>query len=458
MRFPVGKNSLLIKLNQYHMKKKTNLSFLILLLSNTLAFSQYTLTEDPAFGIDYKHTYPGISTVYLTQQISDGGPMAAPKCLEAIDEGYIAVTSKVVENNTNYSVFNIKNSSTGANVQNLSLNNADVIGPGVLGFCLVFDMQYVGSEDKIYLVGRSIVENKGFVFRLKRKQYKYSHEFEFDPTFDTDGKYWLADGSTVTGVCMNGSEVIVCRDLSNTVHITRFSNSGVLLTDFQVTGARSTGNSTKVAKYPAMQNRFFISGNEGTYPALWGVDLNTTNNTFFNSVSNSLNGSPEGTGQFKDFCFAYDAPNDRFDIICVGSTQKEESEASFGGDGIYIRYIGITTSFVNLNSVATFKNNTGLIGNGNYSNVPGGGCSFKKILPYGTGFILIGTSFINNAWENRVNVCALNANGQILNRVYAANQTMYSHLPDEFIIDPLNNKLLYAACAFQALVGKLSIQ
>ncbi len=439
------------------MKKKLNLTFLTCILMNAVAFSQYTLTEDAGFGVDYKYGYPGISTVYLGQQVSDGGPMAAPKCIEAIEEGYIAVTSKVVENGTTYSVFNVKNSSTGANVQNLSLNNADVIGPDELGYCLVFDMQYFASEDKIYLVGRSIVENKGFVFRLKRKQIKYSHSFEFDPTFDTDGKYWFTDG-TVTGVCMNGSEAVVCRDFNNAVYISRFSNAGVLLTDFLVTGARSTGNSTKVAKYPAMQNRFFVSGNEGTYPALWGIDLNTTTNTFSASVSNSLNGSPEGVGQFKDFCFVNDLLNNRVDIVCVGSTKNETNEVPLAGDGIYIRYIGITTSLVNLNSVATFKNNAGLIGNGNYSNVPGGGCSFKKIIPYGTNFILIGTSFVNNVWDNRLNICVLNTNGQVLNRIYVANQTVYSHYPDEFIIDPVNNKLLYAACAFQALVGKLSIQ
>ncbi|MNU43759.1 hypothetical protein D3C71_325500 [compost metagenome] len=437
--------------------KKLNLTFLTFVWMNTFVFSQYTLTEDAGFGVDYKNGYPGISTVYLSQQVSDGGPMAAPKCLEAIDEGYIAVTSKVAENGTTYSVFNVKSITTGINFQNMSLNNADVIGEGELGYCMVFDMQYSASEDKIYLVGRSIVENKGFVFRLKRKQIKYSHAFEFDPTFDTDGKYWFTDG-TVTGVCLNGSEVIVCRDFSNAVYISRFSNSGALLTDFLVTSARATGNSTKVAKYPAMQNRFFVSGNEGTYPALWGIDLNTTNNTFSAAVSNSLNGSPEGTGQFKDFCFATDLQNNRVDIICVGSTQTEAYEASSAGSGIYVRYIGVTTSLVNLNTVATFKNNAGAIGNGNYSNVAGGGCSFKKIIPYGTDFILIGTSFVNNVWVNRVNVCALNVNGQVLNRIYVANQTSYSHLPDEFIIDPVNNKLLYAACAFQALVGKLSIQ
>lgn len=436
--------------------RKSNLTFLAFVFINTLAFSQYTLTEDAGFGFDYKHGYPGISTVYLNQQVSDGGPMSTPKCLEAIDEGYIAVTSRVSENGISHSVFNVKNTSTGVNVQNLSLNNADVIAAGMLGFSVVFDMQYSASEDKIYLVGRSTVENKGFVFRLKRKPIKYSLQFEFDPTFHTDGKYWFT-GGTVTGVCLNGSEVIVCRDLSNNAYISRFNNSGVLLTDFQISGAGSTGNATKVAKYPAMQNRFFVSGNEGGYPALWGVDLNTSTNTFFNSVSNSLNGFPEGTGQFKDFCFVNDTQNNRVDIICVGSTEKEENEAPVAGNGIYIRYIGITTSFTNLNSVSTFKNNTGLIGNSNYSNF-NGGCSFKKILPYGTGFILIGTSFVNGVWDNRLNICALSANGQVLNRIYVANQAVYSHYPDEFVIDYLNNKLFYVACAFQGLVGKLSIQ
>ncbi len=435
------------------MRKKFNLTFLALVLANACAFSQYTLTEDPGFGVDYKHGYPGISTVYLSAQTSDGGPMLAPKCLNAIDEGYIAVTSKVVENGGIYSVFNIKNSTTGANVQILSLNNADVIGAGISGYCLVYDMQYSPSEDKIYLVGKSTIENKGFIFRLKRKVYKNSHEFEFDPTFDTDGKYWLTDGSTVTGVCLNGSEVIICRDLDNAVYINRYSNSGTPLTNFQVTGARSSGNSTKVAKYPAMANRFFISGNEGLYPALWGVDLNTTTNTFSNSVSNSLNGSPEGEGQFKDFCFINDTQNNRTDIICVGAKTPINV-----GQGIYVRYIGTTASSVNLNFVSTFTNSTGLIGNGNYSNAANAGCSFVKILPHGNNFILIGTSFVNNSWDNRLNICALSSNGQVLNRIYAASQPVYSHYPDEFIIDPLNNKLLYAACAFQALVGKLSIQ
>lgn len=128
------------------------------------------------------------------------------------------------------------------------------------------------------------------------------------------------------------------------------------------------------------------------------------------------------------------------------------------GEGIYARYIGTTASYVNLNLVSTFKNNAGSIGNGNYSNVAGGGCSFDKIVPYGNNFLLIGTSFANNVWENRMNICALSTNGQVLNRIYSANQTVYSHYPDDFIIDPMNNKLLYAACAFQALVGRLSIQ
>lgn len=436
--------------------KKLNLTFLACVFMNAFAFSQYTLTEDAGFGVDYKYGYPGISTVYLNSQVSSGGPMAGPKCLNALDEGYIAITSKVVESGGISTVFNIKNSNTGANIQNLSLNNADVIGAGVSGQCNVLDMEYDVSEDKIYLVGNSSVQNKGFIFRLRRKGTK-SHEFEFDPAFDSDGKYWLTDGSTVTGVCMNGSEVIICRDLNNVVYIGRYSNSGTLLTDFQVTGARSSGNSTKVAKYPAMQNRFFISGNEGThpnpFPALWGIDLNTTTNTFSNSVSNSLNGSPEGSGQFKDFCFINDTQNNRTDIICVGSRSVSDA-----GEGIYVRYIGTTASSVNLNSVSTFKNNTGAIGNGSYSNVVGGGCSFKKIVPYGNNFILIGTSFTNNVWENRLNVCALSTNGQVLNRIYSANQASFSHYPGDFIIDQLNNKLIYAACALQAIAGKLSIQ
>ena len=451
--FPVGNNSILNKLNQNHVRQKLNLTFLAFVFMNTFVFSQYTLTDDPGFGVDYKHGYTGISTVYLNQQVSDGGPMSAPKCLNAIDEGYIAVTSKVAESNGIHSVFNIKNSNTGANVQILSLNNADVIGTGNSGYCLVYDMDYNASEDKLYLVGKSNVQNKGFIFRLKRKAGKNSHEFEFDPTFDTDGKYWLTDGSTVTGVCMNGSEVIVCRDLNSTVYISRFSNSGVLLTDFQITGVRSTGVSTKVAKYPGMSNRFFVSGSEGDYPALWGIDLNTATNTFYHSVSSSLNGSPEGEGRFKDFCFINDPLNNRTDIICVGSRTPVAV-----GEGIYARYIGTTASYVNLNLVSTFKNNTGSIGNGNYANIAGGGCSFDKIVPYGNNFILIGTSFANNAWENRLNICALSTNGQVLNRIYSANQTVYSHYPGDFIIDPINNKLLYAACAFQALVGRLSIQ
>lgn len=442
------------------------LSPLFFCLSAGFAFGQPTFSADPAFGTDYNLGKTGVSTIYLNDQIASGGPMATPKCSEMLGNNFLLVSSKTSESSgAAHAVLVMKNAFTGADVQKFNLDNSEVISSGTNGLSIPYDIHYDVTQDKIYVVGYSTSVDKGFVFRLKRKPSKFqtsTYLFEYDPTFDGDGKYWFGTGSRVTGVCIDGTETVVCRDGGNEVYVDRFSSTGVLLTESMIPNNNAHGDANKsmrIMVYPGLNKRYFVVGSAGSYPALWGVDYNSTSNAFDQTVSNSLTGAMEGTGQFRDLCFIYNTTTYKYDIICVGSTLRMEYDAS-GGAGIYIKYQGTTASYINLAAVSSFKNTTSLPGTGVTNAGAATMCAFKSIVPYGSGFLLTGPYSDNypsgSTYETAI--CYLSSAGQTVYNCYVAqneNTIAPVHFPGNLVVS--GNTAFYVGCEFSAVAVKLNI-
>ncbi len=415
--------------------------------------SQITVTGyQSGFGVDVSNGIAGISTVTYNNEVANGGPMVNPKSLTNINSELIAIAGMYGGTTTDGGhVLNIKRKSDGSNYQEVLLNFTDI------GSCKTTAMIFDNNTSRLYLVGFSGTNGVVLAYKWVVPLKGGNSTFILDNTFDSDGKLVIAN-SKVTSVCLKSSEIFVTVDKNSGVDVNRYGFTGGLLSTYTIPATgQSYRNALKITEYPGVSNSFVICGNEGNFPALWIVRLDM-NNTFSLLASNSLNGIPEGTGSYRDFCFSYNSTTLKYDIVGVGTSTTGLS--SYSGNGFYQKFKGISlsTGYVNLISDLSFTNSAGNIGNGVYANVPASNCSMRSIQRLSDGgYLIMGLNNLGNSNTNDdvlVNMAYLSSNGQVLTRVFVTPSWNHGHLGDEMLVE--NGVIYYASCAGQTILAKLN--